>query len=577
MKAGCEDSRLFQNQIKLQVMIINIRKMHRVKIIWIFLMPALLICIGFPVFGQAEIQKEVRVVKPYTPTLSEANKISLLPVFNDTLRINPDFGYVIYPKRFDTDYKVSPIKPAKMVGLPISKLYKSQLTLGAGNYRTPYMELSINQGRAKTTQLGFYFNHQSSTGKIKLENKHKVNAGYSDNLMKLYGKKIFTKSVLEADISGGYNSVLFYGYNPDTLAFLGRNQNIQKIYSAGAGINFYSMNPDSNHLNYKTALNYDLVHDFYKNTEQIADFELGMNKLIGDQTVGGDLRIRYLGRTGSLDSANYSVVDVNPWYAKGTEEWKFLVGLNLNVDQSREGSVNLYPRADFEFNIVPGVLVPYMGINGYREVNNYGKILFENPFLTPGTTLQNTNHAMIVFAGLKGRYSNIVSYNVKGSYDKADGMYFFRNDSSNILRNKFVADYDNASVFSLGAEVSWHQSEKLQFLLKANMYEYQLDSLEHPWHRPAFEASVSADYNLRDKILVGTDIFYTGKRYAPGTLSNVVNLNGYLDANLLVEYRYKKTLSFFLRINNLTASRYQIWNQYPAQRLQFLAGFSYAL
>jgi hypothetical protein len=465
-----------------------------------------------------------------------------------------------------------------MVGMPIQKLYKTQLTLGAGNYMTPYMELNINQLRAKNSQLGFYFNHLSSTGKIKLDNNRKVNAGYNDNLMKLYGKKIFKASVLEADISGGYNTVLYYGYNtknnPDTV--LAIDKNTQKILSAGGGLKFYSMNSDSSHLNYKTGLKYDLVNDFFKNTEQGVDFVTDVNKKVRDQIIGGDLRIRYFGKTGIADTSSFTLVDVNPWYAKSTNEWKFLVGLNVNYDGS-QSNFSIYPRASFEFNIVPQVLIPYMGISGFKEANNYGKILFENPFLTPGTTVSNSNHSMIVYGGLKGRYSNKMSFNLKGKYEKLDSMYFFVNDTTNTLRNQFVAVYDNPAVLSLSGEVSWYQSEKLQFLLKANYYKYQMDKLAKAWHRPSFEASFSADYNLRDKILIGSDIFYTGKRYAPGLSGNINELKGYVDANLSLEYRYTKTLSFFLRFNNLTASRYQIWNQYPAQRFQFLAGFSYAL
>jgi hypothetical protein len=554
----------------------NNKHMYRVKSLFIPLIPVILFCTSYNALAQTEIQKEVRVVKPYTPTLSEANKISLLPEFNDTIRVNPDFGYIIYPKRFETDYKIDPIKPAKMVGLPIQKIYKTQLTLGAGNYMTPYMELSINQLRAKTTQLGFYYNHLSSTGQLKLENNKKVNAGYNDNFMKLYGKKIFKETILEADISGGYNTVIYYGYNPEIDTILGRKENMQKILTAGAGLKYYSMHSDSFHLNYKTELNYGMVNDYFKNTEHGVDFDAAINKRIADQVMGGDLRIRYFSRTGSIDSAAYTVVDVNPWYSKNTEEWKFLIGLNVNYDQS-QSFISIYPRASFEFNIVPQVLIPYMGISGYQEVNDYKKILFENPFLTPGSTVYNSNHTLIVYAGLKGRYSNKMSFNLKGSYEKIDSMYFFVNDSTKILRNQFIAVYDNGSVMSLGAEVSWHQSEKLQFLMKANYYKYQLDKLKYPWHRPSVEISLAADYNLRDKILIGMDVFYIGKRFAPGTAGTLKELKAYPDANLSIEYRYTKTLSFFLKLNNFTASRYQVWNQYPAQRFQFLAGFSYAL
>jgi hypothetical protein len=550
--------------------------MHSVKSLFILIILTSPLYFNFQVKAQKEIQKEVRVVKPYSPTLSEANKISLLPVFNDTSRITPDFAYVIYPKRFETDYKIDPIKPAKMVGMPISKLYKSQLTLGAGNYKTPYLELAINQLRAKTTQLGFYFNHQSSTGKLKLDNEKKVDAGYNDNKMKLYGKKIFESSVLEADISGGYNSVNYYGYDPLIDTILDKNDHMQKILSANGGIKYYSMNVDSSHLNYTTGFNYGVVNDYSDNTEQNIDFNIGLNKKYNDQVFGGEMRIRYFGRSGGVDSSSTTIVDVNPWYAKNKEEWKFQVGLNFNYDEGQE-VIHLYPMASFEFNIVPKVLVPYFGLSGYNEISNYGKILFENNYFAPAKRTFNSNHPIVLFAGLKGQYSNKISFNLKGSYEKIDNMYFFRNDSSDVLRNKFIVEYDNISLMSLGGEVSWHQSGKLQFLAKAKYFDYQLDKLEHAWHLPSFVASIAADYNLRDKILVGTDVFYTGKRYAPGTGGNINELKGYLDANLSIEYRYTKPLSFFLRINNLTASRYEIWNQYPAQRFQFLAGFSYAL
>jgi hypothetical protein len=550
--------------------------MHSAKSLLILIILISPVYLNFQLYAQKEIQKEVRVIKPYSPTLSDANKISLLPVFNDTGRITPDFAYVIYPKRFETDYKIDPIKPAKMVGMPISKLYKSQLTVGAGNYKTPYLELAINQARAKTTQLGFYFNHQSSAGQLKLENDKKVDAAYNDNLMKLYGKKIFKQSVLEADVSGGFNSLLYYGYNPEIDTILDKDENKQKILSAAGGLKYYSMNSDSFHLNYKTELNYGVVDDNYNNSEQRIDFNTAVNKRFDDQVAGGELRIRYFGGSGGLDSSDFTMVDVKPWYAKNNEEWKFLVGLNFNYDESRN-VINIYPRASFEFNIVPEVLIPYLGLDGYNEANNYGKILFENPFLTPGTKVSNSNHSIIVFAGLKGRYSNKMSFNLKGSYEKINNMYFFRNDSSDVLRNNFVVDYDDISLLSIGGDLSWNQSERLQILAKANYYDYQLDKLENAWHTPSFVASIAADYNLRDKILVGTDIFYTGKRYAPGTGGNIDELKGYLDANLSIEYRYTKPLSFFLRFNNLTASRYVLWNQYPAQRFQFLAGFSYAL
>jgi hypothetical protein len=50
-----------------------------------------------------------------------------------------------------------------------------------------------------------------------------------------------------------------------------------------------------------------------------------------------------------------------------------------------------------------------------------------------------------------------------------------------------------------------------------------------------------------------------------------------LDFNFGAEYRYTKILSFWLHLNNFTASKYYIWNQYPAQRFNMMVGMSYSL
>ncbi len=529
------------------------------------------------VFPQGEIQKEVKVIKPYSPTLSDASKINLLPLLNDTIKINPEFEYKIYPKKYETQFRINPIKPARMVGLPLTKLYKSQLTLGIGNYNTPIAELTVNELRSKTTAMGLYLNHHSSNGRVKLENGQKANSDFSDNEVRLYAKKMFYRSVLEAALSGEYNSVLFYGYEPSIDTLLQEANIKQKIHSAGAHIRYYSSNPDSFHFNYDAGLNYNIVSDKFKNTEHGFDLQTMFNSQMKDAMLGADIRFRYFSFSGEIDTSSNLIIDINPYYCKKTAEWRFLIGLNTSFDRFDQGVLGLYPRAEFEFNIVKDVLIPYLGLTGWREVNNYKKILVENPYLTPGIRLRNTDYSLVGFAGLKGRFSSKITYNVKASYFRADSMYFFINDTSTILRNKFIPVYDNASLTTIKGEITWHQSDNLQFLFMANYNTYKLETIEKPWHRPLFELSLEAGYNVKEKILVNVNLFYTGKRYAPGVLSNPIELKGFLDGNLSIEYRYTKILSFFVKLNNFTASKYQIWNQYPAQRFQFIGGFSYAL
>ena len=50
-----------------------------------------------------------------------------------------------------------------------------------------------------------------------------------------------------------------------------------------------------------------------------------------------------------------------------------------------------------------------------------------------------------------------------------------------------------------------------------------------------------------------------------------------IDANLGLEYRYSKLLSFWARFNNLAAQKYYLYNNYPSYRFRVMLGFTYAL
>ena len=65
--------------------------------------------------AQEIINQDVRVVQEYTPTLSDANKISLMPVVDDTISLSPEFNYRIISKPVTIDYKPQNITPARLV------------------------------------------------------------------------------------------------------------------------------------------------------------------------------------------------------------------------------------------------------------------------------------------------------------------------------------------------------------------------------------------------------------------------------------------------------------------------------
>lgn len=538
----------------------------------------LLFIININAYSQPEIQREVRVVKPYSPTLSDAEKINLLPDMSDTVQVSPDFRYNIIPKHFETPYELEHIKAARMVGLPIEKLYKTLLTLGAGNYNTPFAEMTVNQLRSRSSAMGLYLKHHSSAGRMIRANN--VFNGFSDNQAELYSKWFLNKSVIEADVTGDYQAVHYYGYNTAIDTLLDKKEIRQGILTAGANARYYSSYVDSFRLKYNIGLGYQFTGDRFDNTEHAFQINTDLGKKFGNQYVNLQFEIDHYNVSRAIDLASNTIYRLSPYISKRGDEWVLIAGFKAAADiKGNDPEFKLYPKALLEFNIVKGVLVPYLSVDGYRSENNYNKILKENPFVIPGLKTKNSNYGIIADAGLKGRYSTDLSFNFSASFSMISNMSFFVNDTLSELSNQFDIQYDDAVLTTFSGEMVWSQSEKLDILLKGKYYKYQLDHFEHPWHKPDLELWAGASYNLRDKILLDANVFYTGERYAPlkDPFDDPVRLKGFLDGNLKIEYRYTQLLSFFLKFNNLTASKYQIWHQYPAHRFQFMAGFSYTL
>jgi outer membrane receptor protein involved in Fe transport len=92
--------------------------------------------------------------------------------------------------------------------------------------------------------------------------------------------------------------------------------------------------------------------------------------------------------------------------------------------------------------------------------------------------------------------------------------------------------------------------------------------------------TASLKYNLKSKIYANVDVFVYNKQLALVTkaqsATGAVELKGYADINLSLEYRPGKRLSFFLNIQNLASTRYYKWNQYPSQRLNLLGGVTFS-
>jgi hypothetical protein len=571
------------------------------------IIPALLLLSLLPAGAQVKkqetvLKREVTLYNPYKPSLSVIKKMSFLPDMNDTSKVKPEFHYAVSAKPFLPEYTISPIKPAALLPDPLPKLYKSFVNIGLGNYVTPLAEISITNERSKKGAVGIYGRHFSSNGKVELENTRKVPAGYMDNDASLFGKRFFKKSTLESSIDFTQKVRYAYGYDPGILDYFPQKKDIRMSYNnIGAKASLASLTMDSTEFYYDFDLFYNYFHHTSDFTQHNAGFDGIMAKSYKGFFVGSGISYEYYKYSDSLGLGPEYIASLSPFIKKTTQQWNFKLGFQALID--RNSILHFYPDVALGFTIIPSYLSFFSSLTGRMEKNEPLKVISDNPFLVSTRfpefvnsgvlfRLPDTDHKLVISAGLKGNTGVGGSYLVSATYSIIDNMLFYSNlvfpDSVNprARGNYFLPLTDAVNLINLHAEMNGPVNDKISFNWMANIYDYSTN-MEYAWNKPSWDAKAGLKYNLRDKIIAGMELTAIGKRrqlvsgdvlsieagYTPLTIETPVHIN----LNLTAEYRYSKILSFWARLNNISYNHYYEWAYYPSQRFICMVGFTYSL
>lgn len=519
-------------------------------------------------------------IQGYDPVLAESSKISSETPAKDTSTITPPkLDYSIQTKPYDSRYEAATISSVKIKDPKLPKLYHGLVKGGLGNYGTYLGELFLNSTRSKKSQTGLHLQHLSGQPSL----SDVGYGGYSDNIADAYGKIFLDHSVFTGNMGYTRKVIHYYGYNSnDTLIPNDDTKQRYNVFDLSA--DYKSTYLTRAHLDHHFSVKYSRLNDIFETSE---------NDVAVDGTVGKD----FSGTYGSL----YFLFD----YMKKTDTYNQLLGLNsnpsrnlftlapkakLNGDRVQltagfnftreynyESDYHLYPDIHLELPIAENILSIFADVTGYVQKNTYRSFLDENPFINNEvSSLVNTNHKIMFKGGVTGNFNAATSFEAHFTYDAFERLPLYINNTSS-LQNKFDITYDDGTMMDIHAEFHHRPNEKFLFGLKADYYSYNMDVQQQAWQKPISELTISAGYNIADQVIASLDIYSSGTRYAydPETKTSL-NLKGYVDVNLKIEYRYTKIISAFLQLNNLGFSRYDRWYNYPSQRLNVIAGLTYA-
>lgn len=553
----------------------------RIKKIVTWALVILLILIQVAIsLAQTNVNNTFQTTSTFKPEIKESNKVNDQPDIKDTVKRISDIKYGIQSNPLFPKYEVQKIESAKMQNEPLAKLYHSLIKVGYGPlYNSPYGEFFVSNLRSRDMAYGAHLKHFSSSSTLDSTGF----GGFSDNIASVYGKKFYKKHTLNGDLNYSRNVIHYYGYNSNknTLTNDFTKQRYQLIEPKLVLQSHYT---DSTHVNHTVGLGFYNLQNLNREAENNVNLNVDASMFLNKEKINIGFTTDFYNHKQSNDTLNDLIISLAPSFEAQGKKWKAIVGLKGTVDNFK-GKTRFYgyPQLNLEYDVYESMIIPYAGASGGLIKNSLRTLSNENPFIDTTISYVNTNNKYSLYGGLKGNLSSNTSYDVKGSYSQMDSLYFYTIDYSgaNTLYNHFNIIYDNASVTNLSGALKYQLREKIHFIAKGNYYIYKTKNLTRAYHKPDYDLTLSAIYNLKSKIILRGDIFMIGKQWVQTQVVDVTTslqpkqINGLVDVNLEAEYRYSKMLSFFVKANNIANQRYYRWERYPTQRFNFTIGLTF--
>lgn len=573
---------------------------------------------GFSVFAQKKDEnigsEVVNVVKPYTPTISDAFKVKETPVIEDDENTQKEeIKYNIFSFPVASTFTPAKGRAAGVEKEKAEKLYNNYATLGVGNYGTINAELFVTENLNKNEYVGGMLRHLSSQGGIDgvvLNDKY-----YNTSLDLTYGNR---QKGYNWNTDLGYQHQIYnwYGLPADSYVYTSENVPVSAIDEKQTYHSFYiggKIAAEDSFFRDATA-QYRRFWDASGSAENRFFIKPSLDIDVMDEKIKVDFVADYVGGNFEKgyyvdESKDYSHFNlgVQPSLLYQTDDLSVQLGAGLfysmgKLNGESDNKFFVYPQVKASLKVVGDLMVAYAGAEGTLRQNTYADAVNENHFVSPTLDIVPTSQQYDIYVGLKGKLANSVAYNLRGSYMNEDNRAFFVSniplpldnaaipiDYSPVIEgysygNSFSLAYDKLQTISFFGELKADFSKSVSFAINGTYYSYSTD-MEEAWNLPSIRVGADLDVNITEKWYAGANVFFVGDRkdriFTPSEADpafyeqHIVTLQNYFDLNAHLGYKYSERLTGFLRLNNIANQNYERWLNYPVQGFQFLLGASY--
>lgn len=548
----------------------------------------------------------VNVVKPYTPTISDAFKVNEVPVItNDENAKKETVKYSILSFPVASTFSPSKGNAQGVEKAKQERLFKNYATFGIGNYGSLNAELYVNEDLNNNEYIGGMFRHNSSQGGIKditLDDFY-----YDTKIDFIYGSN---EQEMAWNVKLGYQNQIYNWYGlpadfgntltlPESMALI-NGINPQQSYNtitAGGSLVFEEALLKDVKLEltyfsdaYSSAENRFLLAPTFK--FDVLD-EVIKTKVFVDY-VDGSFKKDYSGTNTADIKYGFTNLGIVPSFVMKRDDWTIDIGAGLVYSMGKNNTSNkfyVYPSVTASYNVVGDLMIFYTSAIGNLQQNTYKDFVDANPFVSPTLEIKPTNELYDVHAGLKGKLASTVSYDVKASYIYDENKALFKSNDYNekntnanyAFGNSFQVIYDDMKTIRLYGEIKADLAKGVTVEADVTINSYSNKIQGEAWNLPELQLNSKVDFMVTEKWFAGINLFYVGERKdqqlntdivyvtAPGPIT----LDGYFDLNANIRFKYSERFTTFLKANNIMNNGYQKWLNYPVQGFQVMLGGNY--
>ncbi|WP_422860625.1 TonB-dependent receptor [Flagellimonas sp. S174] len=548
----------------------------------------------------------VTVVKPYSPTVSDAFKLKSNPTLDDSIVLQKKkINYSIFSVPVASTFTPAKGRASRVKKTPPPTLYNSYASIGLGNFNNAMVDLytsrEFNRGE---NLLDVGLSHHSSRGDI--ESTPLDADFYNTKVDVSYAKK---DRDMDWDIGLGLQHQLYNWYGVELEEF---DETI-----------LIPLDETQNYFNAQVTGNLSLEDSFFKNgTVLLRRFwdatDSGENRVVLNPTIElpiteelVTIKTKFDYVSGSFENASLNSatnetgidyshfqVGVNPSLLILRDNLTLNLGANIVYGLDTENSDSnffIYPAVTASYRLVDETVIAYGGVEGELRQNSYYDFVQENPYVSPTLDIQPTDQQYEGYLGLKGQLLPSVGYNIKGSYTAENRRPLFLLNPENLVRNEeegyflgnsFQVFYDDIKTLGVFGELNVDVNRNFSLGVNAEFYDYDTETDNPAWNLPSIKGSLFMDYQISEQWFFGANLFYVGEREdldrqvvagpLPPIPSDVIlTLDGFFDVNAHAGYRFNEQLSIFVKASNIANNDYQRWANFRVQTFQALAGVSY--